>query len=175
MLIIIFKAKVSLSIPSSKTQFRKWYFSFITNDRVSGFWASLFVLSKVPELGDTFFILLRKQPLIFLHWWVHPDWNWFILLKWMRSYSHLDLPNVINWQNALFWRFSRLFSESYTGVPAMLPCASLPRLTWGTLRKQLTTHSATVQGILSRSINKWMISMMQYAFHSIHVVSFGQD
>jgi len=45
--------------------------SFITNDRVSGFWASLFVLSKVPELGDTFFILLRKQPLIFLHWYHH--------------------------------------------------------------------------------------------------------
>ena len=44
------------------------YFSFITNDRVSSFWASVFVLSKVPELGDTFFILLRKQPLIFLHW-----------------------------------------------------------------------------------------------------------
>ena len=47
--------------------------SFITNDRVSSFWASVFVLSKVPELGDTFFILLRKQPLIFLHWRVRLD------------------------------------------------------------------------------------------------------
>ena len=43
-------------------------YSYIENDRVSGFWSSLFVLSKVPELGDTIFIVLRKQPLIFLHW-----------------------------------------------------------------------------------------------------------
>jgi elongation of very long chain fatty acids protein 6 len=35
---------------------------------VSGCWAWLFILSKVPELVDTFFIVVRKQPLIFLHW-----------------------------------------------------------------------------------------------------------
>ena len=38
---------------------------------VSGCWAWLFILSKVPELGDTLFIVLRKQPLIFLHWYHH--------------------------------------------------------------------------------------------------------
>ena len=38
---------------------------------VNGFWAMLFVWSKLPELGDTLFIVLRKQPLIFLHWYHH--------------------------------------------------------------------------------------------------------
>jgi len=36
-----------------------------------GFWGFLFVLSKSYELGDTFFIVLRRQPLIFLHWYHH--------------------------------------------------------------------------------------------------------
>ena len=38
---------------------------------ISGGWTWLFVLSKVPELIDTLFIVLRKQPLIFLHWYHH--------------------------------------------------------------------------------------------------------
>lgn len=37
----------------------------------TGFWVMLFAFSKVYELGDTLFIVLRKQNLIFLHWYHH--------------------------------------------------------------------------------------------------------
>lgn len=44
---------------------------YLTHDKVSSFWTFLFVLTKLPEFGDTVFIVLRKQPLIFLHWYHH--------------------------------------------------------------------------------------------------------
>merc|ERR1711974_453169 len=45
--------------------------SFVEANKVSSFWTWLFTLSKMPELGDTVFIVLRKQQLIFLHWYHH--------------------------------------------------------------------------------------------------------
>lgn len=37
----------------------------------TGLWVQLFILSKIPELWDTFFIVIHKKPLIFLHWYHH--------------------------------------------------------------------------------------------------------
>ncbi|XP_048843924.1 elongation of very long chain fatty acids protein 6-like isoform X1 [Brienomyrus brachyistius] len=51
---------------------------------VSKFWAYAFVVSKAPELGDTVFIVLRKQRLIFLHWYHHIT---VLLYSW---YSYKD-------------------------------------------------------------------------------------
>lgn len=35
------------------------------------FFCLLFVLSKIVEFGDTFFVIMRKTPLNFLHWYHH--------------------------------------------------------------------------------------------------------
>ncbi|KAM4607887.1 elongation of very long chain fatty acids protein 6-like [Polymixia lowei] len=61
------------------------------NGPVSKFWAYAFVLSKAPELGDTAFIILRKQRLIFLHWYHHIT---VLLYSW---YSYKDMVAGGGW------------------------------------------------------------------------------
>ncbi|KAJ3269183.1 hypothetical protein HDV01_001694 [Terramyces sp. JEL0728] len=50
----------------------------------TGLWVCLFIYSKVPELVDTVFIVLRKKPLIFLHWYHHAT----VLLYCWHSYAN---------------------------------------------------------------------------------------
>jgi hypothetical protein len=37
----------------------------------TGLWVQLFILSKLPELGDTLFLILKGSDVIFLHWYHH--------------------------------------------------------------------------------------------------------
>lgn len=50
-------------------------------------WMGLFCLSKLPELIDTLFLVLRKKPVIFLHWYHHVS----VLLYCWHAY-HFTIP-----------------------------------------------------------------------------------
>merc|ERR1712157_61648 len=56
----------------------------------TGLWVQLFILSKFPELFDTFFIVIHKKPLIFLHWYHHIT----VLLYCWHSYVTTSPPGI---------------------------------------------------------------------------------
>lgn len=58
---------------------------------VVGFWTWAFCFSKLPELIDTVFIVLRKQPLIFLHWYHHAS---VLIYCW---FSYQDFSSTGRW------------------------------------------------------------------------------
>ena len=62
-----------------------------TESQEKNLWAFLFVLFKMVELGDTTFVILRKTPLNFLHWYHHIT---VMMYCWIH-YTHR--PGVANW------------------------------------------------------------------------------
>ena len=56
----------------------------------TGLWIQFFILSKFPELLDTFFIVIHKKPLIFLHWYHHIT----VLLYCWHSYVTISPPGI---------------------------------------------------------------------------------
>ncbi|NWZ43003.1 ELOV6 protein, partial [Brachypodius atriceps] len=79
---------------------------------LSKLWIYLFVLSKLVELGDTLFIVLRKKKLIFLHWYHH------LLTMILSWYGYRIMAIGIGWNAALNLTIHCLTYSYYT-VTAM--------------------------------------------------------
>ncbi|XP_033933096.1 very long chain fatty acid elongase 6-like [Pseudochaenichthys georgianus] len=84
------------------------------NGPVSKFWAYAFVLSKAPELGDTAFVVLRKQKLLFLHWYHHIT---VLLYSW---YSYKDMVAGGGWFMTMNFTVHALMYSYYSARAAGL-------------------------------------------------------
>lgn len=79
---------------------------------ITGFWSLMFILSKLPELIDTLFIVLRKQELIFLHWYHHAT---VLMYCW---FSYKDLASTGRWFMTMNYLVHSLM-YSYYALKAM--------------------------------------------------------
>jgi len=103
----------------------------------------MFVLSKVPELGDTVFIVLRKQPLIFLHWYHHVT----VLIYCWYSFSEYTAPArwfvVMNFiVHSIIYSYYALRAMRFRppkAVAMLITSLQLLQMVWGAMLTSLPT------------------------------------
>merc|ERR1719253_1290894 len=86
----------------------------------TGMWVQLFIFSKIPELFDTLFIVLRKKPLIFLHWYHHIT---VLLFCWHSYVTHSTTGLYFATMNysVHFIMYGYYFLIVYKWVPKWFP------------------------------------------------------
>ncbi|XP_005090243.1 putative fatty acid elongation protein 3 [Aplysia californica] len=109
---------------------------------VTSFWAFLFTISKVYELGDTVFIVLRKQRLIFLHWYHHIT---VLIYVW---YSYTDHTAPGRWFMVMNYTVHSCMYTYY--------CLRALKFRFPQFVNMLITSLQLLQMIIGVSINIWI-------------------
>jgi elongation of very long chain fatty acids protein 6 len=96
----------------------------------SGLWTFWFCISKLAELGDTLFIVLRKRPLMFLHWYHHVATLNYGLLSY---YQNTAYNTWIVWLNftvhAVMYSYYTLSAMRIRVPAAIAQCITLMQIT----------------------------------------------
>ncbi|CAG2103169.1 unnamed protein product [Medioppia subpectinata] len=119
--------------------------SFHTSVPVASFWSWLFILSKAPELGDTVFVVLRKQRLLFLHYYHHVT---VLLFTW---YSYADEASAGRWYidmnysvHALMYSYYALRALGFRvhrAVAMTITSAQIAQMLVGSKRRNHSNHN----------------------------------
>jgi len=119
----------------------------------TGYWVWLFSLSKALELFDTVFLVLRKRPVIFLHWFHHSS----VLIY--AFYSYLNAAPNTRWGTAMNYA---VHSVMYTYYALRAAHIRLPR--------QLSM-SVTVMQILQMIVGSFVCMSVFYRVVYLNVPS----
>jgi len=149
--------------------------SFLDN-RVGGFWTWMFTLSKVPELGDTVFIVLRKQPLIFLHWYHHVT---VLLYAW---YSYSEYIATARWFVGMNYAVHSVMYSYYAlkalrfrvprGFAMVITSLQLVQMVMGTVVNVWAYQSKQGRGECSVSYDNIKVSLLMYISYFVLFAQF---
>ncbi|GMS81165.1 hypothetical protein PENTCL1PPCAC_3340, partial [Pristionchus entomophagus] len=88
----------------------------------NGWWMWIFILSKFTDFTDTFFIVLRKKPLIFLHWYHHIMTLLYCIYNYSASTAfnrYLTYLNLVVHSAMYSYYFLRSINVKIPGAVAM--------------------------------------------------------
>ena len=146
---------------------------------ISGFWAFVFAGSKLVELGDTVFIVLRKQPLIFLHWYHHVTvliycWlgyavpnapgRWFIVM----NFCVHALMYTYYTMRALRCRFPRSVNMTITSL-------QLTQMVVGVAINVWTFQIKRRGEFCEQTFGNWCYSSLMYFTYAVLFISFFRN
>jgi len=105
-----------------------WMASICGNEfyytKPAAFWWAAFSASKIPELVDTYFIILRKRRLIFLHWYHHATvlaYSWFTYIYWHGGPMWYESINFT--VHAIMYTYYAVMATKLIRVPKPLAMA----------------------------------------------------
>ena len=113
-----------------------------------GFWVTLFIYSKIPELIDTVFLVLQRKPVIFLHWFHHVTvllYCWHAFVNWTASGLWFVAMNFSVHSIMYFYYFLSISGYKFLAKPIapMITTIQLLQMIVGTL---VTVNVMLVKG-----------------------------
>jgi elongation of very long chain fatty acids protein 6 len=90
-------------------------------DGKSGLWCFLSAIIRVPELLDTLFIILRKQNLIFLHWYHHVTVLCFSWYSHGNLVGYLRVFPILNYfVHSVMYTYYAIRAQGFIRVPRVV-------------------------------------------------------
>ncbi|CAL8097177.1 unnamed protein product [Orchesella dallaii] len=142
----------------------------------TAFWSWLFVLSKMIELGDTAFIVLRKTPLIFLHWYHHMTVLVFTWLCYPQAEPIFRWVGVMNYfVHSLmytYYGFKALRFNVPRQLSMMITLLQLSQMAVGLIVNLYAMYAKSVGWECARSTQGFQILMAIYGSYLVLFAKF---
>jgi len=158
----------------------------LQTDKVAGYWAFLWVVSKIPELLDTFFIVTRKKPLMFMHWYHHALTGYFAFVTFYQDNAYMIWVVYMNYfihafmysyycARALHFRIPPHFAQLLTG--AQIVQFLITHAVMGHLLVLLATtnksYAVTFKGFTIGAIMEVTYLLLWFRFYYISYIGGG--
>jgi len=146
------------------------HISELQTDKVAGYWAFVWCVSKIPELIDTIFIVLRKKPLMFMHWYHHAVTGYFAFVTFYEDNAYMIWVVWLNY-------FIHSWMYTYYCARAMnykIPPQFAQLLTGAQIVQFLITHA--VMGhllvLMSNTTDKYAVTFRGFAIGAFMELSY---